>query len=265
MGSHPPRWSATAPTAHRQTPRRQSRAPISAPCRWGPIRRPAWPAQTGCTATAAAACGRNGRCRPKPATRMQAGRQRIGRDQQPELGVGDAEQGRELRPQRHHDHEIENMRELDAGQGDQQPEFAPGRQRRRHGLEWEQTYITSDGEPSMRRGFAAPYHPDHEPGHADPFGPVRPKPAAARHRVGADGGRGPHRLPGRRAARRWPPCWGCVLARPAAFPFQVLVGTSAGALNAAFLASCATAGLGAFDQLASFWGRIRSATSTGWT
>ena len=42
------------------------------------------------------------------------------------------------------------------------------------------------------------------------------------------------------------------------FPFQVLVGTSAGALNAAFLASCATAGLGAFDQLASFWGRIRS-------
>ncbi|MBP7564476.1 MAG: patatin-like phospholipase family protein [Burkholderiaceae bacterium] len=42
------------------------------------------------------------------------------------------------------------------------------------------------------------------------------------------------------------------------FPFQVLVGTSAGALNAAYLASCATQGLAAFDQLAVFWGRLRS-------
>lgn len=44
-----------------------------------------------------------------------------------------------------------------------------------------------------------------------------------------------------------------------AFPFQVLVGTSAGALNAAYLASAAAAGLDAFDQLAAFWARLRSA------
>lgn len=43
-----------------------------------------------------------------------------------------------------------------------------------------------------------------------------------------------------------------------AFPFQVLVGTSAGALNAAYLAGSASAGLQAFDQLASFWTRLRS-------
>ncbi len=42
------------------------------------------------------------------------------------------------------------------------------------------------------------------------------------------------------------------------FPFQVMVGTSAGALNAAYLAGCATTGLDAFGQLASFWGRLRS-------
>jgi NTE family protein len=42
------------------------------------------------------------------------------------------------------------------------------------------------------------------------------------------------------------------------FPFQILIGTSAGALNAAFLASCATQGLQAFEQLARFWGDIRS-------
>ena len=42
------------------------------------------------------------------------------------------------------------------------------------------------------------------------------------------------------------------------FPFQVIVGTSAGALNGTFLASCAMRGLDAFDQLAEFWGRIRS-------
>ncbi len=44
----------------------------------------------------------------------------------------------------------------------------------------------------------------------------------------------------------------------APFPFQVLVGTSAGALNVAYLAGTATAGLDAFDQLARFWGRLRS-------
>ncbi len=43
-----------------------------------------------------------------------------------------------------------------------------------------------------------------------------------------------------------------------AFPFQLLVGTSAGALNVAYIASCATRGLAAFDQLSDFWGRIRS-------
>ena len=42
------------------------------------------------------------------------------------------------------------------------------------------------------------------------------------------------------------------------FPFQVLVGTSAGAINAAFLASRAMQGLQAFEQLAQFWGRLRS-------
>ncbi|HSV45228.1 MAG TPA: patatin-like phospholipase family protein [Ramlibacter sp.] len=46
--------------------------------------------------------------------------------------------------------------------------------------------------------------------------------------------------------------------RPVAFPFQVLVGTSAGALNVAYLASSAGLGLLAFDQLAQFWGRLRS-------
>jgi NTE family protein len=40
------------------------------------------------------------------------------------------------------------------------------------------------------------------------------------------------------------------------FPFQVLVGTSAGALNAAYLGSTATQGLAAFDQLARFWGEL---------
>lgn len=43
-----------------------------------------------------------------------------------------------------------------------------------------------------------------------------------------------------------------------AFPFEVLVGTSAGALNVACLASAANAGLAAFDQLAGFWDRLRS-------
>ena len=43
---------------------------------------------------------------------------------------------------------------------------------------------------------------------------------------------------------------------PAGFPFQVLVGTSAGALNVAYLASAATRGLAAFDELARFWGRL---------
>ena len=42
------------------------------------------------------------------------------------------------------------------------------------------------------------------------------------------------------------------------FPFQVLVGTSAGAINAAFLAGRAIMGLQAFEQLADFWGRLRS-------
>lgn len=51
-------------------------------------------------------------------------------------------------------------------------------------------------------------------------------------------------------------CSGTVLEP--GFPFQVLVGTSAGALNAAYLASRADAGLDAFAQLANFWRTLRS-------
>jgi NTE family protein len=47
-------------------------------------------------------------------------------------------------------------------------------------------------------------------------------------------------------------------AQPA-FPFEVLVGTSAGALNAAYLAGCAQTGLESFSQLAAFWQQVRSA------
>jgi NTE family protein len=42
----------------------------------------------------------------------------------------------------------------------------------------------------------------------------------------------------------------------AAFPFQILVGSSAGALNAAYLASSAVRGLGAFDELRQFWSAL---------
>ncbi|MCY7319791.1 MAG: patatin-like phospholipase family protein [Ramlibacter sp.] len=45
---------------------------------------------------------------------------------------------------------------------------------------------------------------------------------------------------------------------PSVFPFEVLVGTSAGAINIAYLASAASHGLPAFDQLAGFWDRLRS-------
>jgi NTE family protein len=45
----------------------------------------------------------------------------------------------------------------------------------------------------------------------------------------------------------------------ARFPFRVLVGTSAGALNAAFLAATATRGILAFELLAEFWQQLRSA------
>ncbi len=41
------------------------------------------------------------------------------------------------------------------------------------------------------------------------------------------------------------------------FPFQVLVGTSAGALNVAYLAGAAPNGLHAFELLGQFWGRLR--------
>ena len=46
--------------------------------------------------------------------------------------------------------------------------------------------------------------------------------------------------------------------QPPPFPFQVLVGTSAGALNVAYLAGAATSGTRAFDGLAQFWTRLRS-------
>ncbi len=42
------------------------------------------------------------------------------------------------------------------------------------------------------------------------------------------------------------------------FPFQILVGTSAGAINAAFLASRATHGLAALTELEGFWRQLRS-------
>ncbi len=47
--------------------------------------------------------------------------------------------------------------------------------------------------------------------------------------------------------------------RTPGFPFQVLVGTSAGALNVAYLAGTATSGLQAFARLAQFWAGLRSA------
>ena len=43
----------------------------------------------------------------------------------------------------------------------------------------------------------------------------------------------------------------------AKFPFQVLVGTSAGALNVAYLASAAHRGLEAFGDLSLFWAKLR--------
>lgn len=45
---------------------------------------------------------------------------------------------------------------------------------------------------------------------------------------------------------------------PKHFPFQILVGTSAGAINASFLAGQTARGLDAFSLLAQFWGNIRS-------
>lgn len=45
---------------------------------------------------------------------------------------------------------------------------------------------------------------------------------------------------------------------PKYFPFQVLVGTSAGAINAACLASYATQGISAFELLAQFWSELKS-------
>ncbi len=47
-------------------------------------------------------------------------------------------------------------------------------------------------------------------------------------------------------------------AAPGGFPFQCLFGTSAGALNASYLASIATQGLPALAQLATFWSGLRS-------
>lgn len=46
---------------------------------------------------------------------------------------------------------------------------------------------------------------------------------------------------------------------PRYFPFQVLIGTSAGAINAACLAGYATSGLQAFEKLTHFWRELRSA------
>jgi NTE family protein len=46
---------------------------------------------------------------------------------------------------------------------------------------------------------------------------------------------------------------------PAGFPFPILVGSSAGALNAAFLAARASQGLRAMEDLAQFWRKVHSA------
>ena len=54
-----------------------------------------------------------------------------------------------------------------------------------------------------------------------------------------------------------PPTSGHAPSR-SSFPFRILVGTSAGALNAAYLASHASEGLNAFAHLANFWGSLRS-------
>jgi NTE family protein len=43
------------------------------------------------------------------------------------------------------------------------------------------------------------------------------------------------------------------------FPFQMLIGTSAGAINATCLAAWSMQGLGAFEKLADFWSQLRSA------
>lgn len=48
------------------------------------------------------------------------------------------------------------------------------------------------------------------------------------------------------------------LLGPGPFPFEVVIGTSAGALNAAYLASVADEGTLAFERLAAFWSRLRS-------
>ena len=47
-------------------------------------------------------------------------------------------------------------------------------------------------------------------------------------------------------------------AQAEGFPFQILVGTSAGALNVAYLACGARRGLQAFDELRGFWSDLRS-------
>lgn len=59
-------------------------------------------------------------------------------------------------------------------------------------------------------------------------------------------------------------------APPQRLPFQLLIGTSAGALNASFLAARATEGLSALSALAVFWEGLRSAQvyrldAPGWT
>jgi NTE family protein len=47
-------------------------------------------------------------------------------------------------------------------------------------------------------------------------------------------------------------------SREVAFPFQILVGTSAGALNASYLASRASDGITSLEDLAQFWQQLRS-------
>lgn len=76
----------------------------------------------------------------------------------------EGEQPRELRPERHHDHEVEDVGELDAGQGQQQPEFAAGSERRGSGgghRQRPQAARSKSGPHSVPQGRAprAPHSP----------------------------------------------------------------------------------------------------------
>jgi hypothetical protein len=53
-------------------------------------------------------------------------REGVGRHEQPEFARPDAEEPHELMPKRHHDHEIDDVRELNRGEHQQQADLAAG-------------------------------------------------------------------------------------------------------------------------------------------